>query len=71
MPNFLVELPESQTYSNLGEGATKMVIFTKVTIGLALGKFFEKDERVWRVKWYAGLALFSELGLACASGITN
>lgn len=29
------------------------------------------DERIWRVKWYAGLALFSELGLACADGITD
>lgn len=36
-----------------------------------VGTHFEKDERVWRVKWYAGLALFSELGLAAASGITN
>lgn len=36
-----------------------------------VGTHFEKDERVWRVKWYAGLALFSELGLACAAGITN
>ena len=36
-----------------------------------VGTHFEKDERVWRVKWYAGLALFSELGLACASGITD
>lgn len=36
-----------------------------------VGTHFTKDERVWRVKWYAGLALFSELGLACASGITN
>ena len=30
-----------------------------------------KDERIWRVKWYSGLALFSEKGLACADGITN
>jgi len=30
-----------------------------------------KDERIWRVKWYCSLALFSELGLACADGITN
>lgn len=30
-----------------------------------------KDERIWRVKWYVGLALFSEKGLACADGITN
>ncbi len=36
-----------------------------------VGTHFTKDERVWRVKWYTGLALFSELGLACASGITN
>jgi len=27
------------------------------------------DEHLWRVKWYAGLALFSEKGLAMASGI--
>lgn len=36
-----------------------------------VGESETKDERVWRVKWYAGLALFSELGLACATGITN
>jgi hypothetical protein len=30
-----------------------------------------KDERIWRVKWYCGLALFSELGLAAADGIRN
>jgi hypothetical protein len=30
-----------------------------------------KDERIWRVKWYCGLALFSELGIASADGITN
>jgi len=30
-----------------------------------------KDERIWRIKWYCGLALFSEKGLACATGITN
>jgi hypothetical protein len=36
-----------------------------------VGTHFDKDERVWRVKWYAGLALFSELGLACASGIND
>ncbi len=31
----------------------------------------DKDERIWRIKWYCGLALFSELGLACADGITD
>jgi hypothetical protein len=36
-----------------------------------VGTHFTKDERVWRVKWYAGLANFSELGLAAATGITN
>lgn len=29
------------------------------------------DEHIWRVKWYAGLALFSQKGLAMADGITN
>lgn len=30
-----------------------------------------KDEVIWRVKWYCSLALFSELGLSAADGITN
>jgi hypothetical protein len=30
-----------------------------------------KDEHIWRVKWYAGLALFSDKGIAYADGITN
>lgn len=30
-----------------------------------------RDERIWRVKWYAGLALFSEKGLAMTQGVTN
>jgi hypothetical protein len=30
-----------------------------------------KDERITRVKWYCGLALFSLKGLASADGITN
>jgi hypothetical protein len=34
-----------------------------------VGTHFDKDERVWRVKWYVGLALFSELGLAAGTGI--
>lgn len=29
------------------------------------------DNRIWRVKWYCGLALFSEKGLACITGITD
>lgn len=36
-----------------------------------VGESETKDERIWRVKWYCGLAQFSELGLAAASGITN
>lgn len=36
-----------------------------------VGEAETKDEHIWRVKWYAGLALFSEKGLACAEGITN
>lgn len=34
-----------------------------------VGESETKDERIWRVKWYAGLALFSEKGLAMAQGI--
>jgi len=34
-----------------------------------VGESETKDERIWRVKWYAGLALFSEKGLAMAPGI--
>lgn len=36
-----------------------------------VGESETKDERIWRVKWYCGLALFSEKGLASADGITN
>jgi hypothetical protein len=35
-----------------------------------VGESETKDERIWRVKWYAGLALFSEKGIAIADGIT-
>lgn len=34
-----------------------------------VGEAESKDEHIWRVKWYAGLALFSEKGLAAATGI--
>lgn len=30
-----------------------------------------KDETITRVKWYAGLALFSELGIAALNGVNN
>lgn len=36
-----------------------------------VGEHHERDERIWRVKWYCGLALFSELGIAAADGITD
>ena len=36
-----------------------------------VGESETKDNRIWRVKWYSGLALFSEKALACADGITN
>ena len=31
----------------------------------------DADNRIWRVKWYCGLALFNELGLAMLTGLTN
>lgn len=36
-----------------------------------VGEKEDADEFIWRVKWYCGLALFSEKGLAVADGITN
>ncbi|MHC4734712.1 MAG: major capsid protein [Planctomycetota bacterium] len=36
-----------------------------------IGESETKDESLTRVVWYCGLALFSELGLACADGITD
>ena len=36
-----------------------------------VGESETKDEFIWRIKWYAGLALFSEKGLACVDGILN
>lgn len=36
-----------------------------------VGESETKDEHIWRVKWYCGLALFSEKGLACMPGILN
>lgn len=36
-----------------------------------IGESETKDETITRVKFYNGLALFSELGLAAATGITN
>lgn len=36
-----------------------------------VGEAEDYDENITRIVWYCGLALFSELGLACADGITN
>lgn len=36
-----------------------------------VGEAEDSDEHIWRVKWYCGLALFSEKGIACAGGISN
>lgn len=36
-----------------------------------VGEKEDADEFIWRVKWYCGLALFSEKGLAAAPGMTN
>jgi hypothetical protein len=36
-----------------------------------VGVHQSRDERITRVKWYCGLALFSLKGLALADGITN
>lgn len=36
-----------------------------------VGIHHTRDERIIRVKWYCGLALFSELGIASAAGINN
>lgn len=36
-----------------------------------IGESETKDNHIWRVKWYSGLALFSEKGLALTSGVLN
>jgi hypothetical protein len=36
-----------------------------------VGEEEDRDNRIWRVKWYTSLVIFSEKGLACAEGITN
>ena len=35
-----------------------------------IGELETKDATRWRIKWYAGLAIFSELGVARLRGIT-
>jgi len=36
-----------------------------------VGEAEAADNHIWRIKWYCGLALFSEKGISCADGITN
>jgi hypothetical protein len=53
MPNYIVELPESQTYSQLGEGATKMVIFAADAAGArraAAGRFDGDGNALWNTE---------------------
>lgn len=57
----------SRTHGIAGLSATKMMGVNVVEVGEAE----DKDESITRLKWYSGLALFSELGLSCADGITN
>lgn len=59
MPNYLVQLPESATYGNLGEGATKMVIFAADAAGArraAAGRFDGDGNALWST-----LAIVTEL----------
>lgn len=57
----------SRTQGLAGLTAEEQAGINVVDVGEAEGK----DEHIWRVKWYSGLALFSEKGLACADGITD
>lgn len=57
----------SQSHGIAGLTASANACMQVVDVGEAEAK----DERIWRVKWYCGLALFSEKGLALADGITN
>lgn len=57
----------SRTNGLAGLTASQMAGINVVDVG----ESETKDEHIWRVKWYAGLALFSEKALACAPGINN
>lgn len=57
----------SRTHGISGLTAQKAAGLQVVDVGEAE----DKDNRIWRVKWYTGLALFSEKGLAMRPGITN
>lgn len=57
----------SRQHGIAGLTADKMAGINVVDVG----ESETKDERIWRVKWYCGLALFSEKGIAAADGITD
>jgi hypothetical protein len=57
----------SRSHGIAGLTASNAAGLSVVDVGEAEGK----DEHIWRVKWYCGLALFSLKGLALADGITN
>lgn len=57
----------SRTHGLSGLTAAKAAGIQIVPVGEAE----DKDEFIWRVKWYCGAALFSEKGLACADGLTD
>lgn len=57
----------SQTHGLTGLTAANAAGIQVVPVGEAE----DKDEFIWRVKWYCGLALFSEKGLSMADGIAT
>lgn len=57
----------SRTHGIAGLTATQAAGIQVVDVG----ESEDSDEHIWRVKWYCGLALFSEKGLAAADGILN
>lgn len=57
----------SRTHGIAGLTASKASGIQIVDVGEAE----DSDEHIWRVKWYCGLALFSDKGLAAADGILN
>ena len=57
----------SRTHGIAGLTAEEMAGINVVDVG----ESEDKDEHIWRVKWYSGLACFSLKGLAAADGIQN
>lgn len=54
------------------EGLVGMFAATAMGISVVeVGKVQDEDATRWRVRWYAGLVLYSELAIACAEGINN